>query len=100
MKTNELFGFRLSKVQLWLIYSAIAALSFVLLGLIFSVIYSNMNFIYNFLLISVFILIFPVFLLKYLHLREIRDCETYFPTFLDDLKEAKSSGVSFPQAII
>jgi archaeal flagellar protein FlaJ len=100
MKSAKKSGLRLSKIQVWLIYSAIAALAFVLLGLVFSAIYKNPSFLYNFVLISVFIFIIPVFLLKYLHFREIMECETYFPIFLDDLKEAKGSGVSFPQAIM
>jgi archaellum biogenesis protein FlaJ (TadC family) len=100
MKLEKTFGRHLSKTQEWLIYSTIGALGFTMLGLIASVIYRNSNFLYNFMLISVFIFIMPVFLLKYLHVREIRECENYFPTFLDDLKEAKNSGVSFPQAIL
>jgi pilus assembly protein TadC len=100
MKSAKKSSWHLSKIQVWLIYSAIAALAFVLMGLIFSVLYKNMSFLYNFILISAFIFVIPVFLLKYLHLKEIRECESYFPIFLDDLKEAKSSGISFPQAII
>ncbi|MBN2094914.1 MAG: type II secretion system F family protein [Candidatus Aenigmarchaeota archaeon] len=100
MTSKKKFKSHLSKTQVWLIYSAIGALGFSILGLIISVVYKNSNFLYNFLLISIFILIFPVFLLKYLHFRDVRECETYFPNFLDDLKEAKNSGVSFPQAIM
>jgi len=100
MKMEKLFGRHLSQTQEWLIYSAIGALIFTVLGLFISVIYRNTNFLYNFMLISVFIFILPVFLIKYLHVRDVRECENYFPTFLDDLKEAKNSGVSFPQAIM
>jgi flagellar protein FlaJ len=100
MKLEKLFGKHLSLTQEWLIYSAIGGIAFTVLGLFISIIYRNTTFLYNFMLISVFIFIIPVFLIKYLHLREIRNCETYFPTFLDDLKEAKNSGVSFPQAIM
>jgi archaeal flagellar protein FlaJ len=100
MTLGKLLNRHLSKTQEWLIYSTIAALGFSFLGLIISVFYENSNFLYNFIIIAFFILILPVFALKYLHYREIRECEIYFPSFLDDLKEAKNSGVSFPQAIL
>ena len=100
MKKPKLLPKHMQKTQETLIYSTVAALCFIILGLMVSVIYKKPSFIYNFILISVVIFIFPFFLVKYLHFREVKDCESYFPTFLDDLKEAKSSGVSFPQAIL
>lgn len=100
MNFKKLFGRELTKTQEALVYSVILSLSFIALGLIAAVVFKNMNFLYNFLFLSVFIFILPVFFVKYLHVREIRDCEKYFPLFLDDLREAKNSGVSFPQAIM
>jgi flagellar protein FlaJ len=99
MKFKKIFGRELSKMEEAFLYSVALTCAFIMMGFLAAIVYNNMNFLYNFLFISVFVFILPIFFVKYMELRDIRDCEKYFPTFLDDLRESKGSGVSFPQAI-
>ncbi|MGC9310855.1 MAG: type II secretion system F family protein [Candidatus Aenigmatarchaeota archaeon] len=100
MSRKKRLGKDLTENQKTLIYSALGSVFFVIIGFVAAAVYGNINFLYDFAVISVFVFVLPIFFVKYLHLREIKECEKYFPNFLDDLREAKNSGVSFPQAIL
>jgi flagellar protein FlaJ len=99
MKLEKMFGKKLTKKQEILFYSSIAALVVILFGLILSLLFGNFNILLNFFIFAVFVFVLPFFFYKYLHFLEIKDCEKYLPMFLDDIKEAKRSGISFPEAI-
>jgi len=93
-----LFG-KLTKEQEILFYSAIIALAIILFGLILSLLFENFNILLNSFIFAIFVFVLPFFLYRYIHFLEIKDCEKYLPIFLGDLKEAKKSGISFPEAI-
>jgi flagellar protein FlaJ len=99
MKLEKMFGKKLTKKQEILFYSSIAALVVILFGLILSLLFGNFNILLNFFIFAVFVFVLPFFFYKYLYFLEIKDCEKYLPMFLDDIKEAKKSGISFPEAI-
>lgn len=99
MSLEKILGRRTTKTQEILFYSAIGALLIISAGFVFYLIFSNINILLNFFVLAIISLILPLFLYRYLYFLEIKDCEKYFPSFLDDLKEAKKSGVSFPEAI-
>jgi len=54
----------------------------------------------NFIIISIFIIIIPQFLVRYKKYREIKDMEDRFPAFLRDLAESTSAGLPLHKAII
>ncbi len=99
MKLEKMLGRELTKKQEILFYSAIGALAIILFGLFLSLLFANFNILLNFLIFAVFVFVLPFFFYRYLHFLEIKDCEDKLPMFLDDLKEAKKSGISFPKAI-
>lgn len=99
MNMEKLFGKKLTKKQEILLYSAIGALAIILFGALLSLLFANFNILLNFLIFAVFVLVLPFFLYRYLHFLEIKDCEKNIPIFLTDLKEARKSGISFPEAI-
>jgi len=82
-----------------LLYSAGSALITLILGTVLSFIFSDIRILSSFLILSIFAAILPFFILKYLRFLEIKDCEKHLQVFLNDLKEAKKSGISFPDAI-
>ncbi|OYT43126.1 MAG: hypothetical protein B6U88_01835 [Candidatus Aenigmarchaeota archaeon ex4484_56] len=89
----------LIKKQKILVYSLFFALFVLLIGLIISYISNNLSVISYFVFISIFCIIIPLFIKRYIHFLEIKDCENYISVFLEDLKEIKKSGMSFPDAI-
>ncbi len=99
MKLEKMLGRELTKKQEILFYSAIGALAIILFGVVLSLLFVNFNILLNFLIFAVFVFVLPFFFYRYLHFLEIKDCEDKLPMFLDDLKEAKKSGISFPEAI-
>ncbi len=99
MKLEKMLGRELTKKQEILFYSAIGALAVILCGAVLSLLFANFNILLNFLIFAVFVFVLPFFFYRYLHFLEIKDCEDKLPMFLDDLKEAKKSGISFPKAI-
>jgi flagellar protein FlaJ len=99
MNFESLSGMDNSKRDKIIIYSAAGALGVIVLGIILSLILSDIRLLSNFFIIAIFAGILPFFILKYLRFLELKDCERHLPVFLNDLKEAKKSGVSFPDAI-
>lgn len=99
MKLKDIFGEKLTGKEKVILYSAIGSMIIVFVGLIFSLIFNNFNILLNFILVAIFTSFVPFFVYKYLHFLELKDCEKKLPNFLNDLKEAKKSGISFPDAI-
>ncbi len=99
MKIEDFFGEKLTGKEKIILYSAVAAIVIVVIGIIFSLIFSNWNILLNFILLAVFVSFVPFFIYRYIHYLELKDCEKNIPHFLNDLKEAKESGISFPDAI-
>ncbi len=99
MSLEKILGRRITRIQEILFYSALVAVLIILAGFVFYLIFSNINILLNFFAVAIVSLILPSFVYHYLYFLEIKDCEKYFPGFLGDLKEAKKSGVSFPEAI-
>jgi len=99
MNINKLLVGKLTKKQEILFYSAIVALAIILFGLILSLLFENFNILLNSFIFAIFAFVLPFFLYRYIHFLEIKDCEKYIPIFLEDLKESKKSGISFPEAI-
>ena len=82
-----------------ILYSASGSLGAIIIGIILYLIFSDIRVLSNFLIIAIFAGILPFFILKYQRFMELKDCEKHLPIFLNDLKEAKKSGISFPDAI-
>jgi len=98
MNLEKLLG-ELTEIQKIIIYSSIVALGIIISGIILFLIFNSLTVLIFSILISVFSIVLPFFLFKYKHFLELRDCEKNLPVFLDDLKEVKKSGISFPEAI-
>lgn len=99
MNLEEIFGRRFTKSEEIFLYSGIASAIVILLGLVLSQIFKNINIILNFSVFAVFVAIIPFFIYKYLRFLELKSCEEYLTVFLNDLKETKKSGLSFPDSI-
>ncbi|OQX86450.1 MAG: hypothetical protein B6D55_06065 [Candidatus Omnitrophica bacterium 4484_70.2] len=99
MKIEDFFGEKLTGKEKVIFYSLLSSLAIIVLGLIIYLVVDSLNILLNFILIAVFVSFVPFFIYRYLHYLELRDCEKNLPNFLNDLKEAKESGVSFPDAI-
>lgn len=54
----------------------------------------------NIIILSIFIIVAPQFILTYVEFREIKDIEYAYPNFLRDLADATKSGMPFHTAII
>lgn len=99
MNLEIIFGKKPTKEQEILFYSAIVAVLICVGGVISYMILSSTDIMLDFFFVAAASFVFPIFLYRYLNFLEMGDCEKYFPVFLDDIKEAKKSGVSFPEAI-
>ncbi|MCK4429448.1 MAG: type II secretion system F family protein [Candidatus Aenigmarchaeota archaeon] len=99
MNLEIIFGGEPTKEQEILFYSAIVAVFICACGVISYAIFSSADVLLNFFFVAIVSFILPIFLHHYLNFLELTDCEKYFPVFLDDIKEAKKSGISFPEAI-
>ncbi len=93
------FELKSTKNKEILIRSSIIAIIILIIGLIVSFIFNNFNIVLNSFIIAIFAFIIPSFLYNYIQFLNLKSCEKYLPLFLRDLKEAKKSGVSFPEAI-
>jgi len=54
----------------------------------------------NLIIIAVFIILVPQFLVRYRKFREIRNMESRFPAFLRDLTESLTAGLPLHKALI
>ncbi|MCK4730665.1 MAG: type II secretion system F family protein [Candidatus Aenigmarchaeota archaeon] len=93
------FELKSTKNKEILIHSSIIAIIILIIGLAVSFTFDNFNIALNSFVIAVFVVIIPSFLYNYIQFLKLKSCEKYLPLFLGDLKEAKKSGVSFPEAI-
>ncbi len=93
------FELKSTKNRNILIVSSIIAIIILIIGLFVSFAFNNFNIVLNSFVIAIFVVLIPSFLYNYIQFLKIKSCENYLPLFLGDLKEAKKSGVAFPEAV-